>query len=375
MKHLRAVLLGTGSWARVLADAARHSSRLTFACCYGRTPERVSAFAGATGIEACDDLEQIWHDPDIDAVVIALPNDRHREFAALAATHGKHVFVEKPIAHTLDDGLAMVDVAREHGVQLVVGHCARMLFGNRAIAQAVAAGALGRVTHLEARFVNDRGLKLTDSDWRWYQSSAPGGPLSQIAIHQLDTLRALGGEIERVSARSARLCPVGAEVEDQWVIAIEFADGKLGALVTSWTSPGGYSVRVTGDRASLYYEVDQALWSKPERLHEHALLERQERGQGPAQRTRLAVAPGNMFRDELELFAESAATGVACELSGENGCHALAAVDAAIESARRGGEGVTIAEMLDAARARLVRQRGRGMAAMDPSTRVTEGHG
>ncbi len=349
-RPLRAALLGTGAWARVLAAAARASSRIEIACCWSRNADHVEAFAAANAIAPCRDLDRALRDPAIEAVIIALPNDRHREFAQRAAEHGKHVFVEKPIAHTLADGLAMVDVARERGIQLVVGHCARMLAGNRFLANAIAAGELGRVSHLEATFANERGLKLTPQDWRWYQASAPGGPLSQIAIHQFDTLRALGGDFRSVSAHSARLSPLGAEVEDQWLVAIEFADGKLGSVVTSWTSPGAYSVRATGDRASLFYEIDQALWSKPERLHDGAVLERQEPGQGPAARQRLPVPAGNMFRDELELFADCIRRAEPCELSGENGCHALAAVDAAIVSARRGGAAVTLEEVTIAAR-------------------------
>jgi predicted dehydrogenase len=360
---VRAALLGTGAWAKVLAAAAR-GSRLQITCCWSRASEHRDAFAAASGIRAVPDLEQVWRDPDIEAVVIALPNDVHRVFATQAAAHGKHVFVEKPIAHTLDDALAMVDVARAQRVQLVVGHCARMLAGNRMIARAVQGGELGRVTHLETTYANDRGLRLTPDDWRWYSASAPGGPLSQIGIHQFDTLRALGGDFAAVRAQSARLSPVGAEVEDQWVVGIRFADGKLGSLVTSWTSPGAHSVRVTGDRASYFYEVDQGLWSQPERLHEHAVLERQGREQGPGTRTRLPVHAGNMFREELELFADAVRRDEPCELSGENGCHALAAVDAAIASAARGGAEVELEEVMAAARARLVeRESGGGSSA------------
>lgn len=355
VRPLRIALLGSGAWARVLATAARASARLDLVGCWSRTPSRLHEFAAATGVAACTDLDRLLHDPDVDAVIIALPNDRHREYASRAAAHGKHVFVEKPIAHTLADGLAMVELERTHGIRLAVGHCARMLTGNQLLAQAVRDGELGRVTHIEAKFANNRGLKLTPQDWRWYQLSAPGGPLSQIAIHQFDTLRAIGGDLRCVSARSARLSPVGAEVEDQWMVGIDFVDGKLGNVVASWTSPGVYSVRVTGDRASLSYEVDQALWSQPERLHEHAVLERQDPDQGPGTRVRLPVPAGNMFRDELELFAECVLRDTACELSGENACHALAAVDAAIASAQRAGEAVHLEEMMLAARGAMTR--------------------
>jgi len=344
-------MIGTGAWAKVLATAAR-GSRLDIVNCYSPNAERRAAFAQAMEIPYVDTLDRVWNDRTIEAVVIAAPNPLHRELAEAAAARGKHVFVEKPIAHALEDGLAMVELERTRGITLVVGHCARMLSGNRAIAQAIGEGDLGSVAHIEANFSNDRGLKLTRDDWRWYDAKAPGGPLSQIAIHQFDTLRALGGDIAAVSAQSARLSPVGAEVADQWVVNVRFADGKLGSVVASWTSPGNYSVRATGERASWFYEIDQALWSQPSRLHEHAVLERQARGDGPGNRQRIDVPPGDMFRDELELFADAMRRRTPCALNADNGLRALAAVEAAIASAARGGVEVSLDDVIAAAQRR-----------------------
>jgi len=350
-RPLRAALLGTGAWAKVLATAAR-GSRLDIGCCYSPNATHRFAFAQAMGIAAVDDLRRVWEERAIEAVVIAAPNALHRTLAEQAAAHGKHVFVEKPIAHTLEDAIAMVALEREHGIHLVVGHCARMLAGNVAIAHAVRDGDLGRVAHIEANFSNDRGLKLAPGDWRWYEASAPGGPLSQIGIHQLDTLRALGGDLVAVSACSARLSPVGAEVADQWTVNVRFADGKLGSVATSWTSPGHYSVRVTGERASWFHEIDQSLWSQPSRLHENAVLERQAHGDGPGKRTRIAVPQGDMFRDELEHFADAVTHDAPCALTADNGLRALAAVYAAIASAASGGREVLLDDVVAAARVR-----------------------
>lgn len=348
-RPVRAALIGAGAWARVLARAAAQAERIALACCWARTPERLAAFARETGVPARDDLQAVLADPAIDAVVLAISNEHHYAFAAMAAAAGKHVYIEKPIATTLADGVRTAALEEAHGVRIVVGHCARLLAGNRLIRAAIDRGELGHVTQVEASFSNDRGLRLTGADWRWYQAGSPGGPLSQIAIHQFDTLRYLGGDIAAVSAAAARHSPVGAEVEDQWLVNVRFADGKLGSVTSSWTSPGAYSVRVTGDAALMFYEIDQTRWSAPERLHEDAVLYRQARGAGPGARQGIAVPPGNMFRDELELFAAAIAGTGACELSADNACRALAAVYAALASAQRNGEFVSIDAMLAAA--------------------------
>jgi predicted dehydrogenase len=351
--RLRAALIGVGAWGRVLAKVASQSAKIEFVCCVGRNPERLAEFARDTGIPARADLDAVLADKAINAVVLALPNELHFKFAQAAARAGKHVYIEKPIANTMVDALAIAALESAHGVRIVVGHCARLLSGVRAIRQAIDAGKLGKVSQIEGNFSNDRGLRITREDWRWYSESAPGGSLSQIGVHQFDTLRYLGGDIAAVSASAGRHSPVGAEVEDQWIVAVHFADGKLGTVISSWTSSGTFNVRVTGADALMFYDIDQTHWARPERLHENAMLYLQARGKGPADRQSLNVSAGNMYRDELEMFADSVSGGTECELSAANGCQAVAAVYAALKSAKESSRAVALSEIIEDAQAKL----------------------
>jgi predicted dehydrogenase len=166
---------------------------------------------------------------------------------------------------------------------------------------------------------------------------------------RFDTLRYLGGDIAALSASAGRHSPVGAEVEDQWIVAVHFADGKNGAVVSSWTSPGTFNVKATGADAMMFYDIDQTHWAAPEKLHEHAALYLQQRGKGPADRKAMPVTAGNMYREELELFADSVTQNTPCELSAENGIHALAAVYAALKSAKEASRAVSLREVIEAA--------------------------
>jgi predicted dehydrogenase len=346
---LKAALIGVGAWGRVLANAASQSKKIEFSCCVGRNPDKLAAFSRDTGIPVRR-FDDVLADKTVAAVVLALPNELHFEFAEHAARVGKHIYIEKPIANTMADSLAVAALERAHGVRIAVGHCARLLSGVRAMRAAIDAGTLGKISQIETNFSNDRGLRLSRDDWRWYSKSAPGGSLSQIGVHQFDTLRYLGGDIAAVSASAGRHSPVGAEVEDQWIVTVHFADGKLGTVVSSWTSPGTFNVRATGLDALMVYDIDQTYWASPERLHENATLYRQARGKGPAERQALPVPPGNMYRDELDMFADSVARNTDCELSAANGCQAVAAVYAALTSAKEGSRAVTLNEIVDAAR-------------------------
>ena len=346
---VRLALVGTGAWGLVLARSAAASTTLRITCCVGRDPARRARFVEATGIPAAPDYEAVLQDPAIDGVLLTLPNEMHLPFARAAAAAGKHVYIEKPVANTLQDGIAVAQLERSHGVRIAVGHCARFLSGTRLIRSLIDQGRLGTVNLVEAAFCNDRGLRLTPEDWRWYGDRSPGGCLSQIAIHAFDTLRYLGGDLQSVSASCAHRSPLPAEVEDQWLVSVGFADGKSGSVVSSWTSPGRYDVRVTGDRASAFYEVDQAHWGDAGRLHLGARLFVQDRGKGNATREEIVVPPGDMFRDELEQFAEAIVLDRQPEISAHNGVQALAAVYAALASARDGGRAHSIAATISAA--------------------------
>jgi predicted dehydrogenase len=100
----------------------------------------------------------------------------------------------------------------------------------------------------------------------------------------------------------------------------------------------------------MFYEVDETKWSLPEQLHNGATLYMQQCGQGVGTREHIPVPEGNMFRDELELFAACIRNDTECELSGGNGYRALAAVYAALASAADRGRTVEIEEIMAKAR-------------------------
>jgi predicted dehydrogenase len=137
---------------------------------------------------------------------------------------------------------------------------------------------------------------------------------------------------------------------------VKFADGKLGYVGSSWTSPGIYSIRCFGQKGLMHYEVDFGAWDTPGRLHESSTLYIQRGKDGYGKRVPLELARSDMFVDELESFADSIATGNRSELTAENGLAAAAAVNAALLSIERGGRAVAIAEVIGEARARVRRQ-------------------
>jgi predicted dehydrogenase len=289
-------------------------------------------------------------DAEIKGVILTVPNEQHLPVATKVARARKHVYTEKPIASTLEDGLEIAALEQRYGITVTVGHSARLLAGIRAMGDAIARGELGRVGFIEANFSNERALELTPKAWRWYKDKAPGGPLSQLAIHQFDVMHYLGGEIVEASSMASKLSPVGAEVDDQSMTLIKFADGKLGYVGSCWTSPGVFAVRVFGAKGLMHYEIDFGTWDSPDKLHQTSTLYIQRGKDGYGKREEIEAPKGDMFRAELEMFAESCRSGKPNELSAHNGNIAVAVVNAALRSIDRNGQCVRLDEVLDEAR-------------------------
>ena len=246
----------------------------------------------------------------------------------------------------------MEDLQKKYGVQLMVGHSARLLKGTRMIKEAIDAGELGTVVFMEGNFSNERALELTPDTWRWYRDKAPGGPLSQLAIHQFDSHHFLGGEITEVASFASKLSPVGAEVDDQSMTVLKFADGRIAYVGSSWTSPGIYSIRVFGQKGLMHYEVDFATWDIPSELHKSSHLYIQRGKDGYGKREDLKIQQGDMFVDEMDMFAETCITGKLDELTAHDGNVAVAIVNAALRSIEQNGQLIKMKDVLDEARAK-----------------------
>jgi len=349
-------IVGLGRWAKVLTRAAMKSEKFRIVGGYSRSQEKRQAYQDEFGIAVANDMSELLSNREIRGVILTVPNEQHLPVAEQVAKAGKHVYTEKPIANTLENGLQIEALQSRYDVQVMVGHSARLLKGTRMIKDAINSGELGRVALIEANFSNERALELTPDTWRWYRDKAPGGPLSQLATHQFDSLHYLGGEIEEVSSMASKLSPVGAEVDDQSLTLMKFASGTVAYIGSSWTSPGIYSIRVFGQKGLMHYELDFSTWDTPDRLHETSELYIQRGKDGFSKREVLEIPRGNMFLDELDMFAEVCASGKPCELSARSGNVALAVVYAALRSIDNNGAYVKLNDIFDEARASIAAQ-------------------
>ena len=126
-------IVGLGRWAKVLTRAAQKSDKLEIVAGYSRSEENRSAFEAEFGVKSAASMEALLADPEIKGVILTVPNEQHLPVAEAVAAAGKHVYTEKPIANTLESGLEIEGLVEKYGVQIMVGHSARLLKGARMI--------------------------------------------------------------------------------------------------------------------------------------------------------------------------------------------------------------------------------------------------
>jgi predicted dehydrogenase len=328
-RPLRVASIGLGRWGHALAEAAAKSDRVRIVTCFTRTEEKRRAFADRFGCDHDASLDAVLERGDVDGVVITAPNRHHREIAEAAANAGKHVFVDKPIALEIADARAKIRACDDAGVTLAVGASSRFLRGHRVCRRLIEEGALGNLAMVEANYSNARGLHYTKADWQWYATGSPGGPLMQVAIHQIDNFLYLFGPMKRVSAEFRKVV-TKSEIPDVCVLWVEFESGLLGTLATSFispTTPSGrytYTLNAYGDRANFYHDRWDGI---------HLL------GADRDDRERVDYTEFSGFDyliEELDEFAAAVAEARAPEVGGGEGLHVLTVVRAAMRSAELG---------------------------------------
>jgi predicted dehydrogenase len=263
----RVSLIGAGMWGPRLGAAAGRAG-LELVAVHARDHAAREALAERFGCRPAATFDDAL--ADVDGVLLATPNDVHAEQAVACAARGRHVFVEKPIADTVEAAERIRDACVDAGVVLMVGHAFRRLGAARRARALVEEGRLGTVVLAEANF--SLPGRLPPGAWRAQRSRNPGGPLMQLGIHHVDTLAYLLGPVARTTGRFARV-HTPAEIDDVGVATVEFESGALAAVTGSYVSPHVFSIRLLGSAGVLDYRADLgAVWPAAERVDEVTTL-------------------------------------------------------------------------------------------------------
>ena len=204
-KPVRLASLGLGWWSDVLAAAVGRAGGVEIAACYTRSEDKRKAFADKFGGRAASSYEEILADPDIDGIINTTPNNVHLETTKQAAEAGKHVFLDKPIANSVGEGMQIAKLCRDAGVKLSIGFQRRREAHFRWVREQIDAGEFGQLVQAEANISRDRLGEFEEGHWRYTSEGMPGGVMLQIGPHYVDVLEMLIGPIAEVSGMLSQL--------------------------------------------------------------------------------------------------------------------------------------------------------------------------
>ncbi|HUX65685.1 MAG TPA: Gfo/Idh/MocA family oxidoreductase [archaeon] len=229
MDRLRIGVIGLGWFGEIHCDAIIGTPSLELAALCTRTPERLSELSKKYKVETTfKDYKDMIADPDIDAVSITTMWDQHTDIAIDALKAGKHVFLEKPMASTVEDCERIIEASKGSKGILQIGHIVRFNPRYRAAKKAISEGAIGKVISLSSR----RNIPAA-----WTPEILNKiGPIVGDAIHDTDIMLWLTGDTI-VSAYAQTVSLRGLKNPDIGQTMYRFASGATAMLETVWCMP------------------------------------------------------------------------------------------------------------------------------------------
>ena len=277
-----------------------------------------------------EDFREAVASPTVDAVVIVTPTYLHCPIACAAAAHGKHVFLEKPMAVTVAECEAIQTAVAQAGVKLQIGFMRRFDEGFLNAKEIVASGELGRIMKIKS---TGRGPGLPPP---WiYDLRKSNGIIAEVNSHDLDSLRWFtGSSVVRVYAEAGNFkCPDAQagypDFYDNVLATFRFANGTIGEVDGTCPCHYGYDARVEilAEKGVLF------IGSVAQQGVTKVSIDGQIAG-------RCVKSWRNLFQDaylaEIEHFIECIQNDTPPRVTGEDGLRAVEMVLAVNQSLREG---------------------------------------
>ena len=291
------------------------------AVCQRSRPDGVRV-AAAYRCAFYDDYRDLVADPNVEAVVVAVPPMLHPAIVDATCQAGKPFLVEKPLATSLAAAQRIAHAVSSSGVRAMVAHTLRFDSTVQTVQAQLSANAPLHALYLSHRFEPAR------LPWLDRRVESGGGIVLHIGVHSFDLLRFFTGcEVTRVWCRTAQL--VTRETEDSFVMTCELSNPSLVAVITGSRAMGGRAgvVELAGAHGQLLAD----------HVHGFAYLVR------ASERLTLSVpAPVPTVREALRGFVRALREGTDFPVTIQDGLQTVALVDAAYRSAARGGDGTTV---------------------------------
>jgi predicted dehydrogenase len=221
-----------------------------------RDPVKLADYARRHGVEKYStNYLDLLTDPDIDAVYIATPPYMHHFYTLEAARHGKHVYVEKPMATTVRECREMMDACKAHGVKLFVAYYRRGQEKFQRVKSILESGEIGQIRSFQYTYACPVPAFNKERAWLLSKKEAGGGLLYDIGSHMVDTLQFVLGDVSMAAGISANISKV-YDVSDVTSGFLRFTNGVQGTLQLSFhTRENRDEAIIYGSEGSLRFSI------------------------------------------------------------------------------------------------------------------------
>jgi len=236
MKKIRVALIGAGYIANYHARGLQAQPEVEIAAVAAVPNEAARDFAIKYGIEeATGDASSLFERIDIDAVVIATPNKFHAPYAIGFLKNGKDVFVEKPMAMNLEEGIEVKKAAEANNRLVMTGHMWRFDTDVNYMKGIVDAGTLGRIVKTKGYGIHEN---WGPAGWFSQKELAGGGALADMGVHAIDTVRYILGDPKPVKVYARIGIHYGNyDVDDSGIVMISWDNGTETVIESGWWQP------------------------------------------------------------------------------------------------------------------------------------------
>lgn len=259
---MNVAIIGCNTIGRLHARMAANCG-LKIAACADKYLPVAQALALEHGADASDDAAAAIARADVDIVAVTTPTPTHIEFVKAAALAGKHVFCEKPFCRTVEQCKEAIAAAKAAKVKLFVGHVLRYFHEFEAIRGEIEAGKIGKVGFVKLY----RGGLFPGGMNGWFRNyELSGGVTLDSMIHDMDWLRYVFGDVERVFCQALRRS--APEPQDYSMATLRMKNGIIAKVIGNWAQPSGFRVEaeVCGSKGMITYSSEEAPISTVKRV-------------------------------------------------------------------------------------------------------------
>ena len=261
MTKLRFAVIGTGHISSTHIDAIRNCENAELAAIMSHDNTRAEMFAGKYNVKAYSDIDELLADNEIDIVDIVSYHDLHVEYALKAVKNKKHVIIEKPIGIHIEHIDELIEEAKKNNVKVTVISQHRLDEAFIRAKSRIEAGELGKILFVNVDLIQNRSENYyMASPWRTQLEKAGGGVLMMNAVHLIDVLLWMLGDVKSVYGKIENI-KHKIDVEDTASALIKFKNNAVVSLHASNSASYNHPFRVMiyGEKKSLMIEYGKVI--------------------------------------------------------------------------------------------------------------------